>query len=200
MIKKTTLSLLFYLLSAFGISLTIKANIGVSSFNSLNVALSNWLNLEVGTITGYMNLFFLITTYMFDSNRNKMDYFLMILSVILLGFTINYFVYYLLSSFTIDSYICNIGLFILGTILAGIGTGRIQYFGLIKFPIETFCQLLESKSKIPFPFFRYGIDIVCISSSILISSLTNLPLFVREGTIISLILLSYTIGKAKSYK
>ncbi|HFI0595306.1 TPA: hypothetical protein ACGO30_001023, partial [Streptococcus suis] len=82
MIKKTTLSLLFYLLTAFGISLTIKANIGVSSFNSLNVALSNWLNLEVGTITGCMNLFFLITTYLFDSNRNKMDYFLMILSVI----------------------------------------------------------------------------------------------------------------------
>lgn len=168
MFRKITLSLLFYLLSAFGISLTIKANIDVSSFNSLNVALSNWLDLEVGTVTSLMNLLFLIASHLLDSNRKIIDYFLTALSVMLLGTTINYFVYILLPSFTIDSYILNVGLFILGTCLAGIGTGRILYYGIIKFPIESFCQLLERKSQLPFSYFRYGIDIVCVSSSILI--------------------------------
>lgn len=46
MVKKVFLSLGCYLLIAFGISLTIKAAIGVSSFNALNVALSEWSHLE----------------------------------------------------------------------------------------------------------------------------------------------------------
>lgn len=38
---------------------------------------------------------------------------------------------------------------------------------------------------------------ICVTLSLLISLTAQLPLFVREGTIISLVLLSYVIGKAK---
>ena len=52
-------SLFFYLLSAFGISLTLKASIDVSSFNPFNATLAAFSQLKVGTITTGVNLLFL---------------------------------------------------------------------------------------------------------------------------------------------
>ena len=49
---------IFYGLSAFGISLTIKAGVGVSSFNALNVTLATMSGIKVGTITTAINLGF----------------------------------------------------------------------------------------------------------------------------------------------
>ncbi|MGB3366566.1 MAG: hypothetical protein WBA54_03680 [Acidaminobacteraceae bacterium] len=39
-LKLLLYSYIFYSISAFGISLSIKANVGVSSFNSMNLAFS----------------------------------------------------------------------------------------------------------------------------------------------------------------
>lgn len=58
--KKILSSLFFYTLSGIGISLTLKADIGVSSFNSLNVAIASISEIKVGTITILMNTLFLI--------------------------------------------------------------------------------------------------------------------------------------------
>lgn len=55
--KKLTLSFLYYLLSAFGISLTLKASIGVSSFNSLNATLAEFSHIKIGTITAGLNFY-----------------------------------------------------------------------------------------------------------------------------------------------
>ncbi|SUN64822.1 Uncharacterised protein [Streptococcus sp. NCTC 11567] len=86
MVKKVFLSLGCYLLIAFGISLTIKAAIGVSSFNALNVALSEWSHLEVGTVTGCLNSFFLVVSYLLDDKKSKKEYSLIILSVCCLSY------------------------------------------------------------------------------------------------------------------
>ena len=47
---------IFYGLSAFGISLTIKASVVVSSFNALNVTLATMSGIKVGTITTAIKL------------------------------------------------------------------------------------------------------------------------------------------------
>lgn len=84
MFRKICLSLVFYLVAALGISLTIKAQIGVSSFNALNITLSEWLHITIGNITGCLNGSFLIFSYLIDPKRNKKEYGLMILSIIFL--------------------------------------------------------------------------------------------------------------------
>ncbi|GET67562.1 YitT family protein [Streptococcus dysgalactiae] len=197
MVKKVFLSLGCYLLIAFGISLTIKAAIGVSSFNALNVALSEWSHLEVGTVTGCLNSFFLVVSYLLDDKKSKKEYSLMILSVCCLSYAINVFVYGMLPYLKVTSYGVKLCLFLVGICLAGYGTGKILYYGVLTFPIEKCCQLLEYRLQKPFSYFRYGIDMICVTLSLLISLTAQLPLFVREGTIISLVLLSYVIGKAK---
>ncbi len=62
-------SLFFYGISALGISLTIKAAVGVSSFNSLNVSLSTITGIKVGTITTAINLLFLVTCWFLDHSQ-----------------------------------------------------------------------------------------------------------------------------------
>ena len=58
--KTVSQSLIFYFISALGISMTIKATIGVSSFNSLNTALSGVLLLKIGTVTSLIIIVFFI--------------------------------------------------------------------------------------------------------------------------------------------
>ncbi len=197
-IKNILTSLLFYLLSAFGISLTIKANIGVSSFNSFNVALSNVTLIKIGTITTIINLIFLLFCILLNSENKIKEYLLMFIALIFFGIIINIFLYTLLSNINLKNYFLRIIIFILGTTLAGIGTGKILKLGIFKFPIEYFCILLSDKTSKPFKFYRYSIDIICVVVSIFLSLNFKLPVVVREGTIISLLMLSGIISWSKN--
>lgn len=199
-IKNISVSLLFYLFSAFGISLTIKAAIGVSSFNSFNVALSGITSIKVGTVTAIINLIFLIFCILLDSKRKFKNYLLMLTTVIFLGTVINILLYTLLSGIVIKNYFFRVLVFIIGILFSGIGTGKVLKLGTLKFPIENFCLLLSDKTFGSFKFYRYSIDIICVFFSIILSLSFKLPIFVREGTLISLFMLSGVISWSKNNK
>ncbi|MFW7431858.1 YczE/YyaS/YitT family protein [Vagococcus carniphilus] len=195
--KKLSQSLFYYFISAVGISLTIKANVGVSSFNSLNVSIANLSTLQIGTVTTLLNISFLIGCVLLDKERPFPKYLLMLLAVMSFGEVINLVYYHLFSQFTIDSYLLNLILFLLGVVIAGFGTGQVLRLSLLKFPIESFCQLLAEKTSHSFSTYRYSVDIVCVSLSLILSFAFSLPVVVREGTIISLFLLSGVINWSK---
>ncbi|MDT2614104.1 YczE/YyaS/YitT family protein [Enterococcus dongliensis] len=195
--KKLTLSFLYYLLSAFGISLTLKASIGVSSFNSLNATLSEFSQIKIGTITVIVNLLFLISCLVLDPQRKLRSYFTMGIALLFFGSTINLFIYFIFPLFTLHAYLLNCLLFVLGTIIAGFGTGKVLKYQLLKFPIETFCLFLANQSHHSFKFYRYSIDLFCILIALVLTFSFHLTLMVREGTIISLLLLSPVITLAK---
>ncbi|MFY8331195.1 YczE/YyaS/YitT family protein [Vagococcus carniphilus] len=195
--KKLIQSLFYYFISAVGISLTIKANVGVSSFNSLNVSIANLSTLQIGTVTTLLNISFLIGCVLLDKERSFPKYLLMLLAVMSFGEVINLVYYHLFSQFTIDSYLLNLILFLLGVVIAGFGTGQVLRLSLLKFPIESFCQLLAEKTSHSFSTYRYSVDIVCVSLSLILSFAFSLPVVVREGTIISLFLLSGVINWSK---
>ncbi|MGX7198194.1 YczE/YyaS/YitT family protein [Enterococcus olivae] len=197
-LKTISHSLLFYFISALGISLSIKAMVGVSSFNALNTALSDVLHLKVGTITTILNLFFLSICWLMDMKRDKKHYLLMLVSLISFGEIINLFLYSLLSQITFTSYGLRLLIFTLGTAIGGFGTGQVLRLDLLKFPIESFCLLVSERSQRSFAFYRYSFDILCVGLSLLLTYLFSLSLFVREGTLISLFLLSGAIGWSKN--
>jgi uncharacterized membrane protein YczE len=178
--------------------MTIKATIGVSSFNSLNTALSGVLSLKIGTITSLINIGFLLVCWGMDTQKDKKQYLLMLFSLISFGEVINFMLYYLFSDITLISYGWRLFFFVLGTIIGGIGTGQVLRLDLLKFPIENFCLLISERTKNSFAFYRYSIDVICVILSLLLSYLFYLPLFVREGTIISLFLLSGSIGWSRN--
>ena len=195
--KKLSQSLFYYFISAVGISLTIKANVGVSSFNSLNVSIANLSTLQIGSVTTLLNISFLIGCVLLDKERSFPKYLLMLVAVMSFGEVINLVYYHLFSQFTIDSYLLNLILFLLGVVIAGFGTGQVLRLSLLKFPIESFCQLLAEKTSHSFSTYRYSVDIVCVSLSLILSFAFSLPIVVREGTIISLFLLSGVINWSK---
>lgn len=195
--KKLTLSFLYYLISAFGISLTLKASIGVSSFNSLNATLADFSQIKIGTITAGINFLFLICCVLLDPQRKLKNYLVMSIALLFFGSTINLFTYFIFPLFTLHSYLLKCLLFILGTIIAGIGTGKVLKYQLLKFPIETFCLFLSERTQRGFKFYRYSIDLVCILIALILTITFHLTLTVREGTIISFLLLSPIINLAK---
>lgn len=188
----------FYILSAFGINLTIKASIGVSSFNSMNVALAEVFSIKVGTITTATNLGFLLLCLLLSKKNILKDYLLMFSALICFGIVINFFLYDILASFTLNTYFLNVGLFILGTVIAGFGTGQVLAIGVLKFPIEKFCELMATKTVHSFAWYRYGLDIFFVLTSLTLSFLFHFPILIREGTLISLLLLSGIISWSKN--
>lgn len=195
--KKLTLSFLYYLLSAFGISLTLKASIGVSSFNSLNATLAEFSHIKIGTITAGLNFLFLIGCLYLDPKKKLKNYLTMGITLLFFGSTINLFTYFIFPLFSLHAYILRCLLFILGTIIAGIGTGKVLKYQLLKFPIETFCLFLSERTEHSFKFYRYSIDLICILTALLFTVFFHLTLMVREGTVISFLLLSPVIAWAK---
>lgn len=195
--KKTIASLFFYILSGVGISLTIKADIGVSSFNSLNVALAAISPIKVGTVTFLLNTLFLLLYIVLSKQKTYLKYFYILLAIFSLGSIINFFSYTVLPSVVLENYLLKVALFIIGTCLAGFSTGIVISLNVIPFPIESVCIRLSELTGHSFARFRYSIDFFYVTCSLAISLFYHLPIFVREGTLISLFLLSGTISLTK---
>ncbi len=191
------LSLFFYCLTGVGISLTIKAGIGVSSFNSINVALSTVLHWKVGVVTTLLNAVFLMVYMGLSGFRQPKKYVVQAIAVICLGKVIDFFTYEAFGGLVVDEYLQKVLMFVAGTGIAGLSTGMVLNLEVMAFPIESACAELATKTGLAFSRIRYGVDIVSVTGSVLLSFLFRLPLFAREGTIISLFLLTAAITTAK---
>lgn len=192
-------SYFFYTLCAFGISLGIIANVGVSSYNSMNLSIAQASDIKVGTVTIIMNLAFLLVYSYLSQFKYKLKYLIQLASVLVFGLLINFFTYDVLSGINALTYIQRIMLFSGGTIIGGLSIGVIIHLNMITFPVESLCLQIAKKTNIVFVKLRYGVDVISIIISISVSLVFTLPLFVREGTIISMVLLSFSINLSKRY-
>lgn len=194
--KKVIQSILLYIISAIGISLTLKADVGVSSFNAMNLSISEWTSIKVGSMTFIANLIFLIGYICLCKKKDLRKFALMFISILSFGMVINFFLYTIFGTFHVENYLIRIGLFIFGTILAGGVTGIILSLNIIPFPIESLCLRMADLTKHSFSQYRYCVDLfsIILSISLSLSLLYNLPINIREGTLISFFLLSGIIS------
>lgn len=195
--KKLLKSYLFYMVSAFGISLTIKANVGVSSFNSMNLALGNAFDIKVGTITIIINSLFLLAYMWATQFKLKQKYMIQIISVLIFGTVINFFTYGILANLVFESYGLRLLAITAGTSIGGLAVGMIVSYNVITFPLESVCMVLSERTRYSFTFARYMVDVFSIIISLSISSYYALPIYVREGTLISLVIFSFAVGRVK---
>lgn len=190
-------SLLFYCLTGVGASLAINSYIGVSSFDSMNMSLANILSMKIGTITILSNFLFIFLDIIITKFSNPIKYLLQVISVLCLGFVINIVTYYVFSKIKLDSYELKLIVFIIGTLIAAISIGAVISFETLSFPVENFCITLSEKTKISFTKLRYSIDIISFITSIILSYLFELPFFIREGTLIGMLIFSPTVNKSR---
>lgn len=190
-------SLLFYCLTGVGGSLAINSYIGVSSFDSMNMSLANILSMKIGTITILSNFLFIFLDIIITKFSNPIKYLLQVISVLCLGFVINIVTYYVFSKIKLDSYELKLIVFIIGTLIAAISIGAVISFETLSFPVENFCITLSEKTEISFTKLRYSIDIISFITSIILSYLFELPFFIREGTLIGMLIFSPTVNKSR---
>lgn len=192
-------SYIFYIISALGVSLGIVANIGVSSYNSMNLAVATMSDIKVGTITIFFNITFLLIYMILTKFSEKYKYLIQGISVFMFGIFVNYFTYNILSDLSSLGYIQRVLLFSGGTVISGLSIGIIIYYNIITFPLENVCIKISQMTKISFMKLRYLVDIFSLIISVGISMIGELPIYVREGTIISMFILSLSINLAKDY-
>ncbi len=199
LILNVTKSYIFYIISALGVSLGIVANIGVSSYNSMNLAVATMSDIKVGTITTFFNIIFLLIYMILTKFNEKYKYLVQGVSVFMFGSFINYFTYNIFSGLSSLGYIQRLLIFSGGTVISGLSIGIIIYYNIITFPLENVCIKISQMTKISFMKLRYLVDIFSLIISVGISMVGDLPIYVREGTIISMFLLSLSINLAKDY-
>lgn len=187
----------FYIISAFGVSLTIKASVGVSSFNSMNLAFSNAFDIRLGTVTILINSLFLVLYMSMTKFRLIRKYLIQAISVLMFGVFINFFTYSLLNGLVIRAYGLRLLTVALGTAIGGAAIGMIVSYNTITFPVESVCAELSGRTRHTFTRLRYMVDIFSIAVSVALSALYALPLYIREGTLISLLLFSFTMGTVR---
>ncbi len=191
-------SLLFYILASFGVSLTIKASIGVSAVNSTIVALSEVLSYKVGTVMIVINLLFLVGYIFLTKFKYPIKYILQGIFFLFFGSFVNLYLYQILIHVEASSYFVRLLFLVSGIIITGLSVGMVVHYNLITFPIESFCMELENLTNKKFAFYRYGVDVLSAITSISLSISFNLPLFLREGTVLSIILLTASMSFSKS--
>lgn len=187
-------SILSFLFFGFGISLQLKAAIGQSVINALAVTLSNTIQLKVGTILNVINSLFFVAYLLLRRSRLNYKDAIQVIATITNGVVINFFLYNVLSIFTIENYFYRVMLYIIGLGIASISLGAVLAIGIIKFPLESLCLTISEVFKKKFTAVRMSFDIIFLVATLVITLLAHTPLQIREGTVISIFLLSTLLG------
>lgn len=192
--KKILYSVLAFLMFGLGISLQIKAGIGQSMFNAFSLILADLLNLEIGTVLNFLNLlFFIIYLVIRRSPINRQDI-IQVAATIANGYIVNLFIYFILVHLIIETYFLRILTFMLGLCLASLSLGAILAMEIIQFPLESLCIVLGKKFGCSLTTIRMRFDIFFIISTFTLTFISGHSLYIREGTIISFLLLSRLMG------
>lgn len=197
--KNTIFSISAFLSLGLGISLQIKAGIGQSMLNAFALTLAELFQLEVGTLLNILNIIF-FTAYIYI-RKTKISFrdIIQILSTIMNGYIINLFVYQIFVNVVIESYLLKIFIFLLGLCLASISLGAILAIEIIKFPLESLCMLFSQKHGKSLTTVRMKFDVFFLCSTLIITLISKNTLYIREGTIISFLLLSRLMGFSYYY-
>lgn len=192
--KKTLYSAIAFLLLGLGISLQIEAGIGQSMFNAFSMLLADLYHIEIGTMINILNLvFFVLYLYMRFSYLDRKDS-VQIIATMVNGYIINLFTYSIFNHIIIQSYCLRVLTFTLGLFLASISLGAILAMDIIRFPLESLCIVVSQKLKCRLAMIRMCFDIFFLVGTLIFTIITNHTLYIREGTVLSFLLLSRLIG------
>lgn len=197
-IRAGILSIAMFTLAAAGIALTLKANVGVGSFNSFNASMAHALGVKVGTIVMVVNVLCVIGQLVLQRSDFHWRQWLQIPASFILGEGTNLFYYDIYSVFESPHYLVNLLILVLGVLTCCVSMGIILRLNFVSLPLEGFCHVLAKKKGWAFGKVRQSVDIVSVTLSLL-TTLFGLPLLVREGTLITLFLFAPVIHRFLHY-
>ena len=112
---------------------------------------------------------------------------------IFLGLIINFFEYSVFT-FMVSTYLQKLSVFIIGVLVASFGVSILVVVNFITMPAEGLSLAVAEKTKQSFGKMRFGLDLVCTIGSSAIALILSLPLAVKEGTLIGMVLFNIALN------
>ncbi|EXJ24085.1 hypothetical protein ADIAL_0465 [Alkalibacterium sp. AK22] len=193
-VKGISVLALFSVLVALGISLMLKAAVGVGAFDAMTQSVSRLSGIRIGTVAMLFNLIFVAGQLVILREKFGLGQLLQIPLVILIGMLVNFFYYNLLAPYAFQSYLLSLFIFLVATIVASFSVSVVTVLNLVTFPIESFCMALSKKITLKFSAIRQLFDVLCISISLILTFLFGMDPSVREGTVIGMLLFGPLMG------
>jgi uncharacterized protein len=177
-----------------GASFTLKVAIGLGAYDSLAQSLSYLLGIKVGTIGMILNCSCVLGQWILLKKDFKFRHMMQVPISIIIGVVINFILYDVLGYITIDSYMIKIMLLFVALVVVAFAIACVLLLDVITFPLEGLCMAFSKKTKMNFTVIRQSADILSILLAVLLTFGLSLPLTLREGTIIAMLVFAPLIG------
>lgn len=194
MIKRIFVLILGIVLVGCGAALTLKAAIGVGAWDALAQTGSYLTGIEVGTIGMCCNFACILVQIFILKKEFKPIQLLQIPVSILLGVIINFMLYQVYSEFTINTYWINVILMVCGITVCAFAVGVVMVLDIVTFALEGACMAVSKVTGKKFHVLRQGVDVLSVLVVFIISFIFNVPLSVREGTIVGMLIFGPLMG------
>jgi uncharacterized protein len=179
---------------AFGVSMTLKAGVGVGAWDALTQTLSLILRIRIGTFVMILNSSLVLVQWIMLGKSFELKRLTQVPVVIVLGSVVNFVFYTLFENLFLPNYIAQMGFYIMGVITIAYSVGMIMALNFVTFPMESLCLVIASKTKWSFGRIRQGVDVVSIIIVVILSFVFSIPLAIREGTVIGILMFGLLVG------
>ena len=193
-VRKLICYIVLITVTSFGVSLMLKANVGVGAWDALAQAGSTLTTIPVGTVGMIFNILCVLIELLILKKNFKINHAFQIGMSVILGVMVNFFYYHVLGSVVVNNYVLRIFLLILGNVITSFVVASIMLLEVVTFALEGACKVISDKYGIVFHKLRQWVDIVSIAIVILLSVVFKIELYVREGTIIGMLIFSPMLG------
>lgn len=176
-----------------GIALMIKPKIGLAPWDIASFTISEALNIKFGSASMVLNFVAITLQILILRSNFKKSQILQIPVSIFLGLIINFFEYSVFT-FMVSTYLQKLSVFIIGVLVASFGGSILVVVNFITMPAEGLSLAVAEKTKQSFGKMRFGLDLVCTIGSSAIALILSLPLAVKEGTLIGMVLFNIALN------
>jgi uncharacterized membrane protein YczE len=173
------------LFAAMGISLQLKAAIGVAPFDALNQTISYAFEIKVGDVVTILQFLFVFLQILFLKRDTSWKIFLQIFAGALLGQFVNFFFYIIFADLVVTHYVLRLGLLIAGCLWVPIFIGAVMVLDFVTMPIESLSLVISNEMTFSFGQVRQFVDIICVVLALVLTVIYSVPFTIREGTILS---------------
>lgn len=180
-------------LAGCGAALSLKAAIGVSAWDALTQTFSDFIHIKVGTMGMILNCSCIVGQIIILKKDFKPIQLLQAVVSIILGSVIN-FMLYEVYTFELSAYWQNVALLVLAYIMMSILVGAVMTLNIVTFALEGLCMALERITPFEFAKIRQAVDVISIILCFILTFTLKLPLAVREGTVIGMIMFAPLMG------
>lgn len=192
-LKKYIALVIFVSLNGAAGALALKAAIGVSAWDAFSQTVANIINIKVGTMGIILNCSCILGQIIILKKDFRPIQLLQAAVSIILGVVVN-FMLYDVYTFNVSAYWQSIVLLLIAYVFMSILVGAVMTLDVVTFALEGFCLALERILPLSFTQIRQAVDVISIIIGVLLTFIFDIPLSVREGTVIGMIMFAPLMG------